>query len=243
MIKSSKELSIIAYFLSEYDMDAVAALGYKTRSEAFKQISITLDHDNNYLKLRRDEFDALPNSSSSRRGWANRPALAEVVYLAEYLHAFSFKNLTEIVQAIIESHESTPSTSTSNDHSDIELTEEEIENLMNHSDSSASIKSKLSNVRYRSYNPTIIKQLKILYKNQCQICGSNPFPQVNNNICEAHHIDYFSKSQNNDTSNIIILCPNHHRLIHLLQPIFNREELEYQYPEGHTQQIHLNIHL
>ena len=73
MTEVSKALSIIAYYLSEYDMDAVHTLGFKTQKEAFKQISVCFNKDNNYLKLRRDEFDALPSSSSHRNGWRNRP--------------------------------------------------------------------------------------------------------------------------------------------------------------------------
>lgn len=88
----TKTLSIIAYYLSEYDMKAVMALGYITRTEAFKNISVVFNHDNNYLKLRRDEFDALPTSSSNRNGWKNRPALKDVVDLASYLSDFSYIN-------------------------------------------------------------------------------------------------------------------------------------------------------
>ena len=29
-------------------------------------------------------------------------------------------------------------------------------------------------------------------------------------VIHAHHIDYFSRSMNNDASNIMIVCPNHH---------------------------------
>ena len=51
----SKNLSIIAFYLSEYDIRAVKELGFSNRSEAFKAISILMGRDNNYLKLRRDE--------------------------------------------------------------------------------------------------------------------------------------------------------------------------------------------
>ena len=37
MTETSKTLSIIAYYLSEYDMNAVSALGYHTRREAFEK--------------------------------------------------------------------------------------------------------------------------------------------------------------------------------------------------------------
>lgn len=60
--------------LSEYDMQAVEELGFRTRNETIKTVSEKIGNGNNYLKLRRDEFDALPDSASPRKGWRNRPS-------------------------------------------------------------------------------------------------------------------------------------------------------------------------
>ena len=38
-----------------------------------------------------------------------------------------------------------------------------------------------------------------------------------------HHIDYFTRSQNNDSTNIIIISPNYHWIIHKNNPMFNRK--------------------
>ena len=89
---TSNILSILAYYLSEYDIEAVHMLGYKNRTECFKAISVKFSRDNNYLKLRRDEFDALSMSSSHRSGWKNRPATTDVIKLAEELRGFSLEN-------------------------------------------------------------------------------------------------------------------------------------------------------
>jgi len=43
-------------------------------------------------------------------------------------------------------------------------------------------------------------------------------------LVEAHHIDYLTTSQNNDTTNIIIISPNYHRIIHKNNPVFNRKK-------------------
>ena len=90
MNDTSRILTIIAYYLSEYDLKAVHKLGYKSRTEAFNSISSLAGRDNNYLKLRRDEFDALPTSSSSRKGFRNRPPAKVVQEYAEYLSKFSY---------------------------------------------------------------------------------------------------------------------------------------------------------
>ena len=139
MEATSKVLSIIAYYLSEYDMDAVKALGYQTRSEAMKAISVAAGRDNNYLKLRRDEFDALPESSSSRKGWRNRAPLKEVEELGTYLHTFSFDELTEIVKSLIAGFDDNATTLPQITHSikADDLSEEELEQIINFSDPNA----------------------------------------------------------------------------------------------------------
>ena len=96
----SKWLSIIAYYLSEYDLRAIRELGYKTRAEAFKDISIKLGRDNNYLKLRRDEFDVL--TSSPRNGWRNRPVANDVQEMYQELSTKSYEEITVIVKKILD---------------------------------------------------------------------------------------------------------------------------------------------
>ena len=142
MTATSKTLSIIAYYLSEYDMEAVRALGYRTRSEAMKSISVAAGRDNNYLKLRRDEFDALPESSSSRNGWKNRPPLKEVVEMGAYLRAFSFNELTDIVKSLIAGFGATSTTTANSITHSLKtdtISEEELEQIINFSDPDATI--------------------------------------------------------------------------------------------------------
>ena len=43
--------------------------------------------------------------------------------------------------------------------------------------------------------------------------------------------------------NLLILCPNHHSLIHVLNPKFDYDELQYIYPDGKTDKIILDLHL
>ena len=39
-----------------------------------------------------------------------------------------------------------------------------------------------------------------------------PNSTYGSHIVEAHHIDYFVSSLNNDASNQLIVCPNHHSI-------------------------------
>lgn len=245
MEATSKALSIIAYYLSEYDMNAVKALGYRTRSEAMKEISAAAGRDNNYLKLRRDEFDALPGSSSTRKGWRNRAPLKEVEELGTYLHGFKFDELTEIVRSLMEGFEGTVTTIPSITHSvkADDLSEEELEQIINFSDPNATIEIVTKETTRRVCSTAIVHRLKKLYRGNCQLCGSKPFADAEVDICEAHHIEYYSTTQNNNANNIIILCPNHHRLLHKLNPAYNSAKKEFVFEQGNTIHVKLDFHL
>lgn len=245
MNATNRTLSIIAFYLSEYDMDAVEALGFKNRTEAINTISSKVGNGNNYLKLRRDEFDALPDSSSSRKGWRNRPPIKDVAEIAAYLHQFSFDELTDIVKSFIEnSTETEDSIADSSANLLIDAMDEaELEHIINFSDPTAKLVSKTRSGVQRVYKQSIITQLKNLYRGSYQICGFNPASDFGVNICEAHHISFFSETQNNDASNIIILCPNHHRLIHKLKPDFDPETLMFSSNKEETLPVKLDYHL
>ncbi len=59
---------------------------------------------------------------------------------------------------------------------------------------------------HRKFHNVDLKTYKRVTK-ECVICGFNK-------IIDLHHIDL--NKQNNDTKNLIGLCPNHHRMIHNL---------------------------
>ena len=98
-------------------------------------------------------------------------------------------------------------------------------------------------VKIRKLNQKIGENLKLLYGYRCQICGKLIGEEFGSHIAEAHHIDYFVKSLNNDASNQMILCPNHHSIIHDANPTFHRRQMMYVYPNGAEQKIVLNWHL
>lgn len=96
---ANRKISIIAYYMSKFDMDAVRSLGYDTYSGAFENISARFGKNNNYMRLRRDEFDALV--SSTRQGWNKRAPTRGVLLMHEDLKNFSFEELTTIVQELL----------------------------------------------------------------------------------------------------------------------------------------------
>lgn len=109
-------------------------------------------------------------------------------------------------------------------------------------DDGASIEEKESIRKIRKLNRKIGDNLKLYYGFRCQICGKLIGEEYNAHVVEAHHIEPFSKSLNNDSKNILIVCPNHHRIIHSAQPVYDYNNLAYVYDNGYRDEILLKDH-
>lgn len=125
-----------------------------------------------------------------------------------------------------------------------QMSEIEVEREYNiEKDLTAGIVTKQREVKIRKLNRAISDNLKLLYGYRCQICGKLIGEEYGAHIAEAHHIEYFIHSLNNDASNQLIVCPNHHRIIHSENPDFLRGKLAYVYPNGYEERLKLNLHL
>lgn len=242
MNEQNTKLSVIAYYISKFDVKAAIALGYKNRAAAINDISAKIGNGNNYLKLRRDEFDVL--TESHRRGYANRKPSRGVLGMHEHLKDISFEDFTDIILQLL--HRQTPIVNSEMQNNileiDADLSNSEIEAIINAQDTTSTFLLRQSEHKVRIYNRSIIENLKKLYQYRCQICGCST-QEYGTSIVEAHHILSFSESQNNDSDNILILCPNHHRLIHRANPIFDKKKKIFIFPNGVELQITFNLHL
>ena len=119
--------------------------------------------------------------------------------------------------------------------------ENEIENEME--DKNSGIEKRLQIVKIRKLNRKIGENLKLLYGYRCQICGQVIGEKYGSHIAEAHHIDYFVNSLNNDANNQMIVCPNHHSVIHDANPVFDRRRMMYRFDNGVEEKITINKHL
>lgn len=119
--------------------------------------------------------------------------------------------------------------------------ENEIEYEME--DKNSGIEKRLQIVKIRKLNRKIGENLKLLYGYRCQICGQVIGEKYGSHIAEAHHIDYFVNSLNNDANNQMIVCPNHHSVIHDANPVFDRRRMVYRFDNGAEERIILNKHL
>ena len=110
-------------------------------------------------------------------------------------------------------------------------------------DENSGIEKRLQIVKIRKLNRKIGENLKLLYGYRCQICGQITGEKYGSHIAEAHHIDYFVNSLNNDANNQMIVCPNHHSVIHDANPMFDRKKMVYRFDNGIEEKIIVNKHL
>lgn len=110
-------------------------------------------------------------------------------------------------------------------------------------DKTASIEEKQLLVKYRRIDRSIIRTLKKFYDYRDEISGEKIGDEYGESVVEAHHIDYFTRSQNNDSTNIIIISPNYHRIIHKNNPLFNRKKFLFEFENGEVLRLKLYEHL
>ncbi len=110
-------------------------------------------------------------------------------------------------------------------------------------DKTASVIQKELLVKYRKIDRSIIRRLKEFYGYRDEISGEKIGEKYGDSVVEAHHIDYFTKSQNNDSTNSIIISPNYHRIIHKNNPRFNRRKFQFEFQNGAVLKLKLYEHL
>jgi hypothetical protein len=94
---------------------------------------------------------------------------------------------------------------------------------------------------YRS--PLLAEALKAIYDHRCQVCGQDFRRNYDTPFSETHHIAPLSEGGFDIAGNIVVICPNHHRIIHKTKPVFDRSRLLYKYPNGYEERFVLADHL
>jgi predicted HNH restriction endonuclease len=110
-------------------------------------------------------------------------------------------------------------------------------------DPTASIEKIQLLAKIRKLNRAIGDNLKILYDYKCQICGQDFGSKYEVHVVESHHIVPFTISMNNDAANQVIICPNHHRVIHKAEAVFDKSKFMFIYSNGIEEKLILNKHL
>ena len=100
--------------------------------------------------------------------------------------------------------------------------EMELETLLNTSDNYSLLIEKNKTVKIRKLDKSISDSLKRIYQYRCQVCGEFIGEKYGATVIHSHHIEPFSLTLNNNPENIMIVCPNHHGIVHIARPIFDR---------------------
>ena len=123
------------------------------------------------------------------------------------------------------------------------MSELDFETFEPREDKSAGIKQVTRLQKVRQLDRSIGDSLKLLYDYRCQMTGEKVGDEYNALVVEAHHIIPFTESINNNTSNIIILSPSYHRIIHKAKPVFDRPNLSFRFPNGLVEKVKIDKHL
>lgn len=97
--------------------------------------------------------------------------------------------------------------------------------------------------KVRKLDKSIGDTLKKFYDYRCQLTGERIGDPYSTHVVEAHHIMPFTESLNNNASNIIIINPTFHRIIHKAKPEFDYTTLSFKFPNGVVEKLTLTDHL
>mgnify|MGYP001954259589 CR=1 FL=1 len=193
--------------------------------------------------MRRDEFDAFfPNHV--RQGWNKRKPTPAVVRFFSEFNVFSFEELAAKIKTLLEFCSMSEEPITIEEQKVLSAhSEKEIEDIINFKDDGAAIRTINTTIKQRLLNYKIVPKLKQYYNYRCQICGQRHYDIFSVHIVEAHHIKPFITSLDNSISNLIILCPNHHRLVHIAKAEFDKNEKIFIYNNDYKEKLTINDHL
>lgn len=73
----------------------------------------------------------------------------------------------------------------------------------------------------------LVEALRVMYRGRCQVCGWESRTAHVVDVCEAHHLQWLSRGGDDATENMVLLCPNHHRLVHALDAPLDFRDLAF----------------
>ena len=87
-----------------------------------------------------------------------------------------------------------------------------------------------------------VEALRRMYRGRCQLCGWESRTAHAVDVCEGHHLQWLSRGGGDATDNMVLLCPNHHRLVHALDAPLDFRDLAFDLGDR-RQALRLNQHL
>lgn len=82
-----------------------------------------------------------------------------------------------------------------------------------------------------------------MYGHTCQLCTGHALSSVSSGTNTTHHIDPVTTSMDNRISNLVLVCPTHHAMLHAHDFVFDRAGLSFVSPEMGALKIAMDKHL
>jgi 5-methylcytosine-specific restriction endonuclease McrA len=89
----------------------------------------------------------------------------------------------------------------------------------------------------------LVKDLHDRYSGRCQLCAFDSPVVYGIPSDESHHIVYLSRGGEDTLLNMVLLCPNHHTVVHKTEATFDYLRLSFCFPNGRVEPLCLNTHL
>ena len=90
---------------------------------------------------------------------------------------------------------------------------------------------------------SLIRSLQEMYGGCCQVCEWNPHVHYAAPLCEPHHIVWLSRGGEDKLTNMILLCPNHHRAVHGCDAPLDWADLSFDFGNGRRERVRNPGHL
>jgi hypothetical protein len=91
-------------------------------------------------------------------------------------------------------------------------------------------------------NHRLVEELQDLYNGRCQICLWHPREHYGHNLCQGHHIHWLSRGGDDELTNMVLLCPNHHSAIHKTDAPLDFRDMAFGFGVQ-RENLQLNVHL
>ena len=121
--------------------------------------------------------------------------------------------------------------------------ETDLEALLIQNHLGASVERRRSLLESLPRNRLLVGELHARYTGRCQLCGFDAPIVYGVPAAEAHHINYLSRGGEDTLENLVLLCPNHHTVIHKSDARFDYSRLVFDFPNHRTEPLCLNTHL
>lgn len=90
---------------------------------------------------------------------------------------------------------------------------------------------------------SLVGELRRLYGDKCQLCGFDGRVVYGVKASEAHYIVYLSRGGDDSLENMLLLCPNHHTIVHKTSAPFDYSTLAFAFPNGRVEPLAINKHI